>query len=70
MGCDNFDKNIRLCTCTYPGCSKKGRCCECVAYHRSLGEIPGCFFPPDAEATYDRTAEYFAQVIASRAGGK
>ena len=35
--------------------SKRGMCCECVASHRRNGEIPGCFFSPEAEATYDRS---------------
>lgn len=62
MKCDH-DKNARDCTCTYPGCSRKGRCCECVTYHRRNGEIPGCFFPPDIEKTYDRSAAAFAASI-------
>ena len=28
------DKNLKACNCTYP-CSRKGICCECLAYHRS-----------------------------------
>ncbi|MDI6631229.1 MAG: DUF6485 family protein, partial [Thermoanaerobacteraceae bacterium] len=45
------DKNLKSCTCTYAHCDKKGLCCECVAYHREHGELPGCFFPPEAERT-------------------
>jgi len=48
-----------MCTCTYEYCNKKGLCCECVAYHRQRGEIPGCFFPADAERTYDRSLGFF-----------
>jgi len=33
-----------------------------VASHRKNGEIPGCFFPTDAEKTYDRSIEYFISV--------
>ncbi|MBT3182642.1 MAG: hypothetical protein HN337_09085 [Deltaproteobacteria bacterium] len=47
------------CTCTYTSCSKRGKCCECVMYHRKNGELPGCFFPPEVEKTYDRTIERF-----------
>ena len=54
----NQDKNIANCTCTY-NCSKRGLCCECVASHRRSGEIPGCFFPPEAERTYDRSIRNF-----------
>jgi len=37
-----------------------------VAYHRSLGELPGCFFPPEAEKTYDRTIRKFVEVMQGR----
>lgn len=55
------EKNKLSCTCTYP-CSRRGLCCECVAYHRERGELPGCFFPPDAERTYDRSIGYFVKI--------
>jgi len=53
------EANMEMCTCTYPGCSKKGICCECVAYHRDNGEIPGCFFDARSEKSYDRSIEKF-----------
>ena len=53
--------NLTQCTCSYP-CSNKGICCECVRYHRERGEIPGCFFPKDAEKTYDRSIKKFIEV--------
>lgn len=52
------EKTALTCGCTY-NCSKKGMCCECVAYHRDEGELPGCFFPPEFEKTYDRSRENF-----------
>lgn len=55
-------ENFKSCTCT-AGCPNRGLCCECVAYHRSLNQIPGCFFPKDAEKTYDRSVEYFIKVM-------
>jgi hypothetical protein len=55
----NITKNIESCACTYPSCSKKGLCCECIAYHKARGELPGCLFPPEVEKTYDRTIERF-----------
>ena len=61
-----LSRNVSRCTCTYEPCSRKGRCCECVQYHLRAGEVPGCFFPPEAEATYDRSAEHFAQVVSRR----
>ena len=48
--------NTHPCACTYP-CSRHGKCCECVAYHRAHGEIPGCFFSKEGEKTYDRRLE-------------
>ncbi|MGQ9582155.1 MAG: DUF6485 family protein [Thermoplasmatota archaeon] len=53
------EKNIRSCTCTYPTCSRKGICCECIAYHRAHRELPACVFPKDVERTYDRSFEAF-----------
>ena len=64
--CPNKEKNLASCTCTY-SCGKRGVCCECVAQHRAAGELPGCFFPPDAERTYDRSIGYFVQVMQGRA---
>jgi len=55
-------ENLASCNCTYPGCSKKGICCECLRSHLSQRELPGCCFPCDAEKTYDRSFEKFAQV--------
>lgn len=49
--------NQRECPCTYPGCARHGRCCECIAYHRKMGEAPGCLFSKQGEATYDRSIE-------------
>ena len=55
----NLKKNLEHCTCTYEPCSRKGKCCECVTYHRLKGEIPGCFFSREAEAEFDRSIEFF-----------
>ena len=55
----NIKANMDKCTCTYEPCSRKGKCCECVAYHRCSGELPGCFFPTEVELTYDRSIERF-----------
>jgi hypothetical protein len=53
------DKTRVTCTCTYEPCSRKGICCDCIAYHRRHGELPGCLFPPEVERTYDRTIARF-----------
>ena len=60
MQCD-MEENKLGCTCTYP-CDKRGKCCECVTYHRRMNQLPGCFFPPDAEKTYDRSYRKFAEI--------
>lgn len=62
MECVNIEKNLENCTCSYD-CSKRGNCCECIKYHRSKRQLPGCFFPEEAEKTYDRSFEHFARLV-------
>lgn len=57
-----IEENKAGCACTYPGCPRKGKCCECIAYHLENGELPGCCFPPEAEKTYDRSFAKFIEV--------
>lgn len=52
MDCNLKEKNLAICNCTYEPCPRKGICCECIAYHRSMNELPGCYFSKKAEATY------------------
>ena len=47
------------CTCTYSSCERQGACCDCIAYHLSSQQLPGCCFPPEAEKTYDRSFKAF-----------
>lgn len=61
MACDSKTK----CTCTY-ACSRHGKCCECVAYHRKHGEVPGCFFSPAGEKTYDRSINHLYRDYSAR----
>ncbi|HRY28525.1 MAG TPA: DUF6485 family protein [Elusimicrobiota bacterium] len=63
MNCDKA-KNMKSCNCTYP-CARKGRCCECLEYHRRSGELPACYFTAAAERTYDRSVENY---LRSRGG--
>jgi hypothetical protein len=63
MPCDNLKQNLEICNCSYPGCPRKGRCCECLSYHLSHNQLPACAFPDDVERTYDRS---FAGFIACR----
>ncbi|MDI6793077.1 MAG: DUF6485 family protein [bacterium] len=58
--CPNVQANLDFCNCTY-SCEKKGLCCQCVSYHRRMNQLPACFFPKDAEATYDRSFRKFIQ---------
>lgn len=60
--CANKDKNLSRCNCSYPSCPRKGICCECLHYHLSAGEVPACFFPQDAEKTYNRSIDHFIAV--------
>ena len=58
MECPNKEKNLKNCNCTY-SCSKKGLCCECIAYHRRNNELPACYFSNKDEASYDRSIDCF-----------
>jgi hypothetical protein len=40
--CMNFSENKKHCACDEKGCSRHGVCCECIAYHRSCGDLPMC----------------------------
>jgi len=55
------DRNMSFCNCSYPGCGRKGICCECLQYHLNMKQLPGCCFPDDAEKTYDRSFTAFAK---------
>ena len=57
----NKQVNLQDCNCTYPGCPKKGLCCECLRQHLAAKELPGCCFPDDVEKTYDRSFRTFAK---------
>lgn len=61
MDCQNREKNMKHCNCTYEPCSRKGICCECVAYHRAMNQLPACYFSDSAERTYDRSFAKFIQ---------
>ncbi|RME41140.1 MAG: hypothetical protein D6794_01090 [Deltaproteobacteria bacterium] len=55
MGCPV--RKTEDCRCSYTACSRRGNCCQCVAYHRDKGEFPGCFFSVEGERTWDRTLD-------------
>lgn len=58
MECEK-ENNLKDCPCTYPGCKRKGICCQCISHHREKGELPACYFSKEAEKTYDRSIERF-----------
>ncbi len=61
--------NKTSCNCSYEPCPRKGMCCECLEYHRRQGELPACYFPPEAERSYDRSIQNFIRTYQSRSGG-
>ena len=56
-------QNRAGCACTYEPCSRKGVCCDCLRYHLQSRELPGCCFPAEAEATFDRSFRHFARLV-------
>lgn len=60
--CENKHNNLKNCNCSYP-CGNKGICCDCLRNHRKNGELPACYFPDDAEQTYNRSVEYFIEIV-------
>lgn len=56
-----IEENLKNCPCTYPNCSRKGRCCDCLRHHLENNELPACCFPAEAEKTYDRSFERFSK---------
>jgi hypothetical protein len=61
MDCNRKTENMKYCNCTY-SCSKKGKCCECLHYHRSIGQLPACYFDKNTEKTYDRSMGNFIRM--------
>lgn len=62
MTCNNKSKNLENCNCTYD-CTTKGNCCSCITYHRKSHQLPACYFPKDTEKTYNRSVEYYVQLL-------
>jgi hypothetical protein len=56
------ENNRTACACTYESCNKRGKCCECVSYHRNKKQVPGCFFTKEGEKTYDRSFQFFQKI--------
>jgi hypothetical protein len=64
----NLEKNLAICNCSYEPCPRKGKCCECIAYHKRSNEMPACFFPDSVEKTYDRSVETFIKACRENGG--
>ncbi|PIQ93033.1 MAG: cytosolic protein [Parcubacteria group bacterium CG11_big_fil_rev_8_21_14_0_20_39_14] len=64
MECKKIE-NLKSCPCTYPDCSRKGICCECLRHHLNFKELPACYFSEEAEKTYDRSFEKFIKEFVS-----
>jgi hypothetical protein len=62
MDCPNTKRNAARCNCSYPGCPRHAICCDCIAYHRAMNELPACSFTVEQERTYDRSIGYFVSV--------
>ncbi|NQU43109.1 hypothetical protein HQ520_07475 [bacterium] len=60
--CQNVQKNMKQCNCSYEPCPRKGACCECLHFHRQMGELPACYFSDQAERTYDRSIAHFVKL--------
>lgn len=59
------EQNKVHCNCTYP-CGRQGICCECLTYHRSMGQLPACYFPDDIEKGFDRSVDNFIRIYQER----
>ncbi len=65
MDC-NLKANRLKCNCTYEPCPRKGKCCECLAYHLEMEELPACAFPAEIEKTFDRSFSRFANMVTNK----
>jgi hypothetical protein len=57
------ETTLQRCSCTYEPCPRKGACCDCIAYHLRMRDLPACAFDAEAERTYDRSFEHFARLV-------
>lgn len=65
MDCPNIKANLDKCNCSYEPCERKGKCCECITYHKKSNELPACFFSEAEEKTYDRSIDNFIRKVRS-----
>ena len=62
----NINANLANCNCTYEPCSRKGKCCDCIAYHLRFDELPACVFTTQVEKTFDRSFARFVELHSDR----
>jgi hypothetical protein len=48
-GCPNQAFNAENCPCDVADCARRGICCECVEFHKLVGEAPACIAQLGAE---------------------
>ncbi len=41
-------------------------CCDCLHYHRQMGQLPACYFTAEVEKTGDRSVERYMQMMQGR----
>ena len=61
----NLEERKNNCACTYD-CHRRGKCCECLEYHLSMKQLPGCAFAKiskEAERSYNRDFDNFANLV-------
>jgi len=54
-GCPNQKLNAERCPCEID-CARRGICCECIEFHRKLGEVPACIAGGNAPAEAPKKA--------------
>lgn len=67
MTCPRHKENDKACNCTYPGCPRHGKCCECLEHHRAKDQLPACYFASEEEKSWDRSIEFFVTLRRNRA---
>ena len=59
-------ENLAECTCASESCPRRGKCCECIANHRSKGQLPGCLMPESLRGS-SRSIEDFVAYHSAKA---
>lgn len=54
----HIEENLAECTCVSATCLRRGKCCECIANHRSKGQLPACLMPEELRGS-SRSIEDF-----------